>query len=404
MKKIKNIVMQYGLLGMVSLVFLYNLLHIFVLIKERGLSFVDFYARWQENAYLLHGINPFEARGINILDNIGSIGENMITVPWAWIIGIFINPGFMPYKYAKIWGLFVLISILITCMIVVYQYAGEKLSLDKVGRWTFVMLIGSSLHWWFSIYCGNNGMVAALLLIIAIFIYDSHPIIAGGVLTLAMVKPQLTAVFYVVLLIKRKFVPIAVSAVLGGVSMVIVSMLTGVSPLILIKQTTDASGVLSDTYIGFFDMLRYYGLPLDLTLYLDILLGVCFLCACTYIMFMQKVEEPLICFTVPAVMQSFWFYKQSHDNIIICVLMMGFALLFYRTKKIKIKSICVGCIALMIGSFYLSNIVDIIAKTQSIVVSTEQLRSLYRTLEVLLFIFMEFLLLYLIGNVKESKL
>lgn len=400
MDRLKKIASKYSLLAITFLVFVYNLLHILKLIAERGLSLCDFHARWQENAYLLHGIDPFRLSEANVINSIGYIQDNMITVPWAWLLGIFINPGFLPYEIAKIWGFVVLIILFVICMYVVYQYADRKLNLDKTGRWTMVMLLGSSLYWWFSIFNGNNGMIAALIIIIAICICDKHPVATGILMTLAMIKPQLAAVFYLVLLVQKRFLPIIVSAITGIVSVLTVSLMLKISPFVLVGETAAASGVLNDTYIGIFDQLRYYGLSLNTALYMDIAAGCVFFGICVYMLCKYKIDETLIWFTVPTVMQSFWFYKQTHDNIIICILMMSFALIFYRTQQVRIRGGCLLCIILLITSFYLTNLVSAIGEAINTSFSTEQLRSIYRTLEVSLFIIMEFVLLCLAGKFK----
>ena len=91
-KKIKCIDLVSLCLGLLMITNIFFLIYRFL----RGeCAFQDFYARWQESAYLFKGVNPFDAlTGKVYIDEIGTIDPDMVTVPWAWIWGSIISPGF----------------------------------------------------------------------------------------------------------------------------------------------------------------------------------------------------------------------------------------------------------------------------------------------------------------------
>ena len=63
----------------------------------------DAHWRWQECAYVLHRINPFDVMQGTILpiESIGALNAEGGTVPWAYVLGNLINPGFLPYEIAR---------------------------------------------------------------------------------------------------------------------------------------------------------------------------------------------------------------------------------------------------------------------------------------------------------------
>ena len=66
-----------------------------------GLYLWDARLRWQECAYVLHGLNPFDVMHSRVpsIESIGWLDASLGgTVPWAYVLGNVINPGFLPYS------------------------------------------------------------------------------------------------------------------------------------------------------------------------------------------------------------------------------------------------------------------------------------------------------------------
>ena len=66
-----------------------------------GLYLWDARLRWQECAYVLHGLNPFDVMHSRVpsIESIGWVDASLGgTVPWAYVLGNVINPGFLPYS------------------------------------------------------------------------------------------------------------------------------------------------------------------------------------------------------------------------------------------------------------------------------------------------------------------
>ena len=390
-------IIDYATIFVIALIALYNVLHIVRLAELRGLPLIDFEARWKENAYFLKGINPYTVSKENAEPSIGVIGDNMITAPWVWLIGTIFNPGFLPYSIARVYGVFAIIVLLICACICTYKYFSQEIRrYSNIKAAALALTIVTSLYWWYALYCGNNGTIAACLVIIGMCIYKNHPLLAGMAFFFAMVKPQLTVPFLLVIFIEKCYVTFVTTAGLGIFSMLLVSIRLKAAPWKLIFQTTSKSNVLSDTYIGVFDLMRYKGMSLQNTLVLDVIVGVIFLLCMLWILKKKNIDNAVYIFAVAAVMQSMWFYKQSHDNIVICILQMMSMMLIFDNTRVLRKIIGLICVLLSIGTFYISNLIEVIGVASP---GTMITRSIYRTIE----IFIYFAILVIITIIDDNQ-
>lgn len=322
---------QIALLCLCLLTFL-NIFFLFFRYIRGECVFQDFRARWQESAYFFHCINPFDAlNGLTTIPEIGQIDPDMVTVPWAWLLGSIISPGFISYEIAKLWGMsFYLITCSIT-MLVVFCYVKENFFSTKLNSsviWCLVaaLCVPSQYCWVWSFMCGNHGALACCFVIIALCIYQKHPILSGVLMALGMIKPQMAALFFITFLLIRQYKVVITSAIIGSITMIITCIITHSNFFELLIGTSSVGTNLDGVFFGLFNILKYHGISSNLILCLDIIAGIIYLFITT-LPFRNRNKNfcGLTPFIGATIASTFWFYKQSHDYVILilpCIVLL----------------------------------------------------------------------------------
>ena len=105
LKKVQGRKKREICIAVVFLLFGYNLIISIYNLAASEIPFMDFHSRWQENAYLFQGMNPFLVNSSNYIEQIGMIDSDMATVPYAWLLGGIFNPGILPWPIAVCVGI-----------------------------------------------------------------------------------------------------------------------------------------------------------------------------------------------------------------------------------------------------------------------------------------------------------
>jgi len=259
-----------------------------------------------------------------VIDDIGRIDPDMVTVPWAWIWGSIINPGFLPYEYAKIWGmLFYLFMALITSL-VCFHYIETSFAWkaeDRKREWCIsaFFIVFSQYCWVWSFMCGNHGALACCFIVMAVCIYKEHPYAAGVLMTFAMIKPQVAALFFITFLLCRQYKVIITTIICELATILVLWGMISAGPLQLLKQTAGVGTNLESVFFGLFNMLKYDGVSTSLILVLDILVGVGYLLLHTLVARKYAAHNEMYIWLGAAIASTFWFYKQSHDYVILII-------------------------------------------------------------------------------------
>ena len=139
-------------------------------------------------------------------------------------------------------------------------------------------------------------------------------------LAVAMCKPQVAFVFLFPLLCKKHWKAITVTSgtVLG--SWLLAAILTESSPISMLTDIMDQGLSYNTSYYGLFNFLLGFGISTKVVLLLDVAVGGVILLAAAAWMFRKKLDNDwLLWYAVTAVVSVMWFYKQSHDYIILAL-------------------------------------------------------------------------------------
>ena len=311
-----------------------------------GYSGYDIKGHWRISRYTLLGYDPFPLIGKKpLLESVGKIPKGFATVPWCCVMGTVFYGAFLPLEQAKIY-LWVMhfIAYLVTGTVVYRKFRGRFSNRLLV---LFLFLIGGHFSFMYSLRYGNSGAILCCLCILAICLTDSNPWIAGICMGFAMTKPQISMIICLVWLLNRKWKPLFTAAVIDIAGWGVTSVMTGTSPLILLKETLSSGTVSPKQYLGLFGFLQTFGINSTLILLLNMIVGILFTAGgWFYLRKKCEVREDSLVLYVPACAAStFWMYKNGTDYLIL-VFVAAFFIYLCLERKISTKHflLSAGCI------------------------------------------------------------
>lgn len=248
--------------------------------------------RWKESQYVLEGINPFDMAYLS-LDDFSSIKEMGAlpafagNLPWVYILSNAVLPGFIfSWPVAKLVSMILYGLIAAISAVCLYQYLlrflhkrgiedhKNRIALMCVSCFFAQMAVLSALKW------GNHAFVVNACLIIFITLdHDKNFLLSGLVLALAMLKPQVSFLFFIPLLLKKQWKPILTAAVIVVAASLGAAFLVRENPIGMLTQMY-AQGIdykdagQSAIYYGLFDFLTVFNVSPQIFMPPQMLLGI----------------------------------------------------------------------------------------------------------------------------------
>ncbi len=278
----------------------------------------DLRLRWLEKLYVLNGVNPLDAlsdRPVELL-NLPALGRMAGYAPWSYVYAILFAPS-GDASVAVAW--FAVLNLAAWAMLMAFGWRTlAELSPDTALPWiaaaaavTFVAIPVVLRH-------GNYGLIVAALLAGMVWLLDrDRPWLAGFCLGLAMVKPQLAALFCFVPLTRGRVSPVLVAAMLVCGAWLVAAFLTSTSPLRLLAAMLNQGAGFGDAYQGVFAVLRVFGISGPLTTVAGMAVGagiVAWLC------WRNRDLDLVTIAAIPAVVATIWAYHRTHDLMILSFL------------------------------------------------------------------------------------
>lgn len=224
-------------------------------------------------------------------------------------------------KWAIVYGyvVYALIVILAWCLVAKklfeYNIIGKRYAYFLTGMF-FLM----PFYWVDGLMVLNNGFVISFLLIIVAMICDTHECFAGGVLALAMMKPQMALLFYIPLLFKKNYKTIFFSGSLLIASWLVYIMMVGGNPVSQLIEILGQSGEKSAEFIwfGILDVLTKFGISGTIAMLCSMLVGILFTTGMTWLVLKSKYKNnPFVLFSIPAFFSTVWCYKSEPDLMVL---------------------------------------------------------------------------------------
>lgn len=311
----------------------------------------DGFLRWQESAYVLKGVNPFDVMTGKspVIDSIGSLSRAAGTVPWAYLISNLILPGFLPWSIAKVYSMVVCTALTLLAARQVWLYAQKQA--NGVGSLYSARFVGAIC----ALAClalfpllsgfkqGNHSLVITAALVIAMTLDpDEHPWLSVCCLVLASMKPQVSALFFIPYIIKRKWKVLFVSGGIIAAAWAVVSLRTGASPIALLAAIFGQSDfyVADNTpfvYYGLLDALVWTG-AVKSSLLLVVQMGAGF-AVCALLCFLYRQANLCTLFSVCAVISTMWSYSHTFDLQVLCILSVALLMRAFATGESSAYSV-----------------------------------------------------------------
>ena len=148
-----------------------------------GLYLWDARLRWQECAYVLHGLNPFDVMHSRVpsIESIGWLDASLGgTVPWAYVLGNVINPGFLPYSAMCVYILALdFIAPLVTALCMGRFLLRHRYVQDKYMAVLASLLVFAPSMWANAVLFGNQSGIVCCCVILSMCVLEDSETLAG---------------------------------------------------------------------------------------------------------------------------------------------------------------------------------------------------------------------------------
>ena len=176
-----------------------------------------------------------------------------------------------------------------------------------------------------------------MLVVCAVLLVDDKPALAGLIMGIALLKPQISAVFCLLWLDVKKIKPLVVAGLFTAAGWTASSLLTHTDPLTLLKEMLGASTASELQYLGLLSPLRFAGVSSTVILAANIIIGSAF--AVSLHMWLKKkglAEKSVFLRYLPAACAScVWIYKNGTDYLMLIVAVFALLELFSLLKNGK---------------------------------------------------------------------
>lgn len=206
-------------------------------IINMGIDPCDLGLRRLESYSILKGINPLEMRGHNLSEfGVGTTQTQEIGyMPWGYVYNILLTTPFLNPKTQIVLGYTTMILINLAQAYVLWKLLGNK-KFQKLERVVIIAQIYLGLPSLIQFKAGNISFITPSLMLIALLLlpnkkYENLQIV---LMTLLLIKPQITCLVILVYLIYRPIKTLASCQIFIGIPWIIQQILTKTDPISLL--------------------------------------------------------------------------------------------------------------------------------------------------------------------------
>lgn len=314
-------VLLFGMLGLLAMNLADILYH-----HTTEIGFVDLKLYWEEFRVTMQGHDTgfFYHTGQKIpgADTLPAIP----IFPWGRILGNLLCPALLPFGVAKWYTVLLLIVLCIFTGCLGCRYFKKQESNKRFLLLAVPMIYLMPFYWRDMITFFNIGGVICFLLLQMVFVVEKHPYTAALLLAIAMMKPQNTMPFVIILLLEKKWRTVFAAAGLDVIAWLFSAIWTGVNP---IKQVLYISGRSTEAepyyfWFGLLDPLRNLGLSSNVAMVLSMVLCVTMLVLLYLAVKKNPIwkENAIAIYSGAAVISTVWMYKSKSDFVIVVLASM----------------------------------------------------------------------------------
>ena len=322
MKLRKSVFKRERILFIISILlifvsFIYFALGFYDLLITKDRAF-DLFSRWQEQQYIYRGLYPYDAMkgSPNIIPEIGVIDSGGYP-PWAFFTGFVFFPP-ISWELTRFYHLILNIVSILVLAVFAYQIGfpyGKSKALFTLTACLAVSSHKSTLE------MGQYGIILnALLILVFWLIQKNKNIWAGLIFGIAMVKPNISAPYFLILIINKRFKAIlsfSLYIIFGSLNIWIITKLT---PVYMINKIIKQSKHFADK--GYSGIHAFTALGFD-PKQATILLGIIGILTITTIIYLCRNYSLLNLFAICSVIGRICIYHRIYDNLMLMFLLLA---------------------------------------------------------------------------------
>ena len=303
---------------------------------------VDLFARWQEQQYIYRGIYPYDVRvGSPYVDpEIGAIQSGGYP-PWAFFTGfIFLPP--ISWQLTRLYHAFLNFFSLIVLAIFSYQigipYGREKALFSMTAN----LAISSHAT---TLGTGQYGIIInALLIGMFLLLKRSQDIWAGLLFGMAMVKPNISALYLFVLIIRKRNKAIFAFSLYILLACIQIWNITKLDPIYMLNRIIEQSKYFADQGYSGINIFTNLGFDPKITTVLLAFVGTV---AITIIFYLWRNYSLLNLFATASVIGRIWTYHRTYDNVMLIFLLLAMIKMTFKSyHKLSILMLTLVSISL----------------------------------------------------------
>lgn len=278
----------------------------------------DLMERWQEQQYIYHRQYPYYARqgSENIIPEIGSIGSGGY-FPWSFFTGFFLIPK-ISWEATRFYHAF--LNLLSLVILGLFSY---HIGLPY-GRSKALFSLAASLAVSSNCTTLNNGQYGLIINALLIIFFEGIKRYKHGwtglILGLAMVKPNISALYFFILIIYRRFQTISsfLIYIIGG--SIFVAWIVRTSPFKMIGEIFQQSNYFAGRGNSAVNYFIKFGLSPSAAV---LVLGGSAILITLIIFYFCRSYSLLTLFAIASVMGRIATYHKFYDNVMVIFLLLA---------------------------------------------------------------------------------
>jgi hypothetical protein len=303
----------------------------------------DLHKRWREQSCIRMGINPFalyKTPGEAIIPSPEVTTESAPVVPpramhpggyppWSYLTGFLLVPP-IAFQSVRIYFALLNLAALAVTLCWVWRTSAHLAQTERCLLTAATLAVFAHAS---TLRGGQYGILVNGLLLMLLIRRGRPPELAEGLaLGLAAVKPQTAVLFFLIPLVRRRWVAFATASgfILGATTIICVWVRTG--PITFVRQMFQQSAQWDDGDRGLIGLLLHFGVPRTAVTLGGLGLG---LVAAAVLLWRFRHHSVLTLAAIAAVVGRLWMYHRPYDNVMLIFLLVPLGLLaFARASRL----------------------------------------------------------------------
>jgi hypothetical protein len=288
--------------------------------------------------------------------------DNVPYMPWSYVIGNLFVPGFFPLHVALWWEVIITLALFVWMGIRIYHMIIRQHA-------AFFAVLVTALCFAQYGYLPNftflNPSFFVIPLIVLGVLYGAplpvksnrnnswmhcgcHEIISGCLLGIALMKPQMAALFFIPFLIRKQIIPLVIGTLWVIVPWLFMSWLYGENPFTYLSYYLSPAlhiGIKINNYMGLLDPLIKSCENPSIAHLIQVAF---FAMLATFLCWRFRKAQNIVIFAIPAVFSTLWTYSTATNLPVLAILIIAACMSFFKSENKIEKVVLFGGVVFML--------------------------------------------------------